>query len=85
PLHATILSVNNHPPHIDTNQIPTHLTLHTQIFFHAQTTPITKHTTYKLTQSIPNQIYQTTINPPFNSSPHPYPPNFLQPLNQYWP
>ncbi|MEJ7381178.1 hypothetical protein WL599_12360, partial [Staphylococcus epidermidis] len=41
--------------------------------------------TYKLSQSIPKQIYETTINGRFNSSGDAYPGNFVQAVNQYWP
>ena len=37
-----------------------------------------KDTTYKLSQSIPKQIYETTINGRFNSSSDAYPGNLFK-------
>ena len=85
PVDARIVWVNNQGPDINSNQIGRDLTLHAEIFFDGETTPIRKDTTYKLSQSIPKQIYETTINGRFNSSGDAYPGNFVQAVNQYWP
>ncbi|MBM0766156.1 hyperosmolarity resistance protein Ebh, partial [Staphylococcus epidermidis] len=85
PVDARIVWVNNLGPDINSNQIGRDLTLHAEIFFDGETTPIRKDTTYKLSQSIPKQIYETTINGRFNSSGDAYPGNFVQAVNQYWP
>ncbi len=85
PVDARIVWVNNQGPDINSNQIGRDLTLHAEIFFDGETTPIRKDTTYKLSQSIPKQVYETTINGRFNSSGDAYPGNFVQAVNQYWP
>lgn len=85
PVDARIVWVNNQGPNINSNQIGTDITLHAEIYFDGETTPIRKDTTYRLSQSMPKQIYETTIKGSFNSEGDTFAGNYVQPINRYWP
>ncbi|MEQ6102251.1 hyperosmolarity resistance protein Ebh [Staphylococcus saccharolyticus] len=85
PVDARIVWVNNQGSDINSNQIGRDITLHAEIYFDGETTPIRKDTTYKLSQSMPKQIYETTMNGRFNSAGDTAPGNFVQGVNRYWP
>lgn len=85
PVDARIVWKNNQGPDINSNHVGTDITLHADIYFDGETTPVTKDTTYKLSQSMPKQVYETYLHGTFNSAGDSLAGNFVQPVNRYWP
>ncbi|WP_458127428.1 hyperosmolarity resistance protein Ebh [Staphylococcus epidermidis] len=65
PLNARVNWVNNGAPNINSNQIGVSQPLNAEIWFDGETLPIHKSTSYKVVQSSPKRIFETTINGKF--------------------